>query len=78
VDDLLRHPDDQPSIGIILCKAKNRVVAEYALRDLAKPVGISSYVTKLVETLPPALRGSLPSPKELEAELRRDDDPEEG
>ena len=77
VDDLLRHHDDQPSIGIILCKAKNQVVAEYALRDLAKPVGISSYVTKLVETLPPALRGSLPSPKELEAELKRDDTPEE-
>ena len=76
VDDLLRHPDDRPSIGIILCKTKNEVVAEYALRDLAKPVGISSYVTKLVESLPPALRGTLPSPKALEAELRRDDIPE--
>jgi len=72
VDDLLRHPDDKPSIGIILCKSKNQVVAEYALRDLAKPVGVSSYITKLVESLPPALRGSLPSPKELEAELRKD------
>jgi predicted nuclease of restriction endonuclease-like (RecB) superfamily len=68
-DDLLRHPDDQPSIGIILCKAKNRVVAEYALRDLAKPVGVSSYVTKLVESLPVAFRGALPSPEELAAEL---------
>jgi predicted nuclease of restriction endonuclease-like (RecB) superfamily len=72
VDDLLRHSDDKPSIGIILCKAKNQVVAEYALRDLAKPVGVSSYVTKFVESLPPALRGSLPSPKELEAELKKD------
>jgi predicted nuclease of restriction endonuclease-like (RecB) superfamily len=72
VDDLLRHPDDKPSIGIILCKAKNKVVAEYALRDLAKPVGVSSYITKLVESLPPSLRGSLPSPKELEAELKKD------
>lgn len=71
VDDLLRHPDDKPSIGIILCKAKNQVVAEYALRDLAKPVGVSSYITKLVESLPPALRNSLPSPKELEAELKK-------
>ena len=70
VDDLLRHPDDKPSIGIILCKTKNQVVAEYALRDLAKPVGISSYVTKLVESLPAAFRGSLPSPKELAAELK--------
>jgi predicted nuclease of restriction endonuclease-like (RecB) superfamily len=72
VDDLLRHPDDKPSIGIILCKAKNQVVAEYALRDLAKPVGVSTYITKLVESLPPTLRGSLPSPRELEAELKKD------
>ena len=43
IDDLLRHPDDQPSIGIILCKSKNEFVAEYALRDLGKPVGISEY-----------------------------------
>jgi predicted nuclease of restriction endonuclease-like (RecB) superfamily len=76
VDDLLRHPDDQPSIGIILCKTKNEVVAEYALRDLAKPVGISSYVTKLVESLPLRLRGKLPSPQALEAELKRDNIPE--
>jgi hypothetical protein len=69
-DDLLRHPDDEPSIGIILCKTKNQVVAEYALRDLAKPVGVSSYVTKLVESLPPAFRGALPSPGELAAELK--------
>jgi predicted nuclease of restriction endonuclease-like (RecB) superfamily len=72
VDDLLRHPDDKPSLGIILCKAKNHVVAEYALRDLAKPVGVSSYVTKLVESLPASLRASLPSPKELEAQLKKD------
>ncbi|HEY6271359.1 MAG TPA: PDDEXK nuclease domain-containing protein, partial [Terriglobales bacterium] len=43
IDDLLRHPDDKPSIGIILCKSKNKVVAEYALRDLRKPVGVSEY-----------------------------------
>jgi predicted nuclease of restriction endonuclease-like (RecB) superfamily len=78
VDDLLRHRDDKPSIGIILCKAKNQVVAEYALRDLAKPVGVSSYVTNLVESLPPSLRGSLPSPQELEAELKKDTAGEDG
>lgn len=77
VDDLLRHPDDKPSIGIILCKSKNKVVAEYALRDVGKPVGVSSYVTKLVESLPKDLRGSLPSPKEIEAELSGEDDAEE-
>jgi predicted nuclease of restriction endonuclease-like (RecB) superfamily len=70
VDDLLRHADDKPSIGIILCKTKNRVMAEYALRDLAKPVGVSSYVTKLVESLPAAYRGTLPSPEELAHELK--------
>jgi predicted nuclease of restriction endonuclease-like (RecB) superfamily len=71
VDDLLRHPDDQPSIGIILCKTKNQVVAEYALRDLAKPVGVSSYITKLVESLPPSLRSDLPGTEALEAELKK-------
>ena len=70
VDDLMRHPDDQPSIGIILCKAKDEVVAEYALRDLTKPVGVSSYVTKLVESLPADLRGALPSAEQWEQELK--------
>jgi hypothetical protein len=70
VDDLLRHPDDKPSIGLILCKTSNQVVAEYALRDLTKPVGVSSYLTRLVETLPPELQSSLPSIADLEAELR--------
>src|SRR3954451_522814 len=74
VDDLLRHPDDKPSIGIILCKTKNQVVAEYALRDLAKPVGISSYITKLVDSLPKEFRENLPSPKELETELKKSGD----
>lgn len=76
VDDLLRHSDDKPSIGIILCKSKNKVVAEYALRDLSKPVGVSSYVTKLVESLPKDLKGSLPSLKEIEAELSGEGDAE--
>jgi predicted nuclease of restriction endonuclease-like (RecB) superfamily len=69
VDDLLRHPDDKPSIGIILCKTKNRVVAEYALRDLSKPVGVSSYITRLVDSLPPEFRGSIPDPKAWDEEF---------
>ena len=40
---LLRHPDDQPSIGLILCKTNGRFIAEYALRDINKPTGISEY-----------------------------------
>lgn len=62
VDDLLRHPDDRPSIGVVLCKSKNRVVAEYALRDIEKPLAISTYVARLVESLPPALAGELDPP----------------
>jgi predicted nuclease of restriction endonuclease-like (RecB) superfamily len=67
VDDLLRHPDDQPTIGIVLCKTKNRVIAEYALRDMNKPIGVSQY--QLLEALPEQLKGNLPTVAELEAEL---------
>jgi predicted nuclease of restriction endonuclease-like (RecB) superfamily len=67
VDDLLRHNDDQPSIGIILCKAKNKVIVEYALRDTRKPIGVSGY--KLIESLPKRLQGKLPTIEALEAEL---------
>lgn len=67
VDDLLRHADDQPSIGIILCKTKNKVVVEYALRDANKPMGVSTY--QLTEALPKRLEGSLPTVEDLEAEL---------
>lgn len=67
VDDLLRHEQDQPSIGIILCKTKNKVVAEYALRDTQKPIGVSSF--QLTESLPEKLQGSLPTIEELEEEL---------
>jgi predicted nuclease of restriction endonuclease-like (RecB) superfamily len=62
VNDLLRHPDDQPSIGIILCKTRERFVAEYALRDINKPIGISEY--RLAESLPEKLQGSLPTIEE--------------
>lgn len=68
VDDLLCHPGDQPSIGIILCKAKNRVVVEFALRDTGKPIGVSEY--QLTAALPQQLKGSLPTSQEFEAELK--------
>jgi hypothetical protein len=67
VNDFLRHPDDQPSIGIILCKTRDRFIAEYALRDINKPIGISEY--RLAESLPEKLKGSLPTIEELETEL---------
>jgi predicted nuclease of restriction endonuclease-like (RecB) superfamily len=68
VDNLLRHRDDQCSIGIILCKAKNKIVAEYALRDLGKPVGISEY--RLPSALPGNWEENLPAIDELERELK--------
>lgn len=67
VDELVRHSDDQPSIGIILCKSKNQVIAEYALRDMNKPIGVSAY--QLQNALPEQIKGSLPTIEELEAEL---------
>lgn len=69
VDELLRHPEDRPSIGLILCKTKNRLVAEYALRDVSKPMGVATY--RVGEALPAELQESLPSLEELEAELSR-------
>jgi predicted nuclease of restriction endonuclease-like (RecB) superfamily len=70
VDDQLRHTDDKLSIGLILCRTRSKVVAEYALRNVGTPMGIARYTTRVVETLPAEFQGSLPSPKELEAELR--------
>jgi predicted nuclease of restriction endonuclease-like (RecB) superfamily len=68
-DDLLRHPDDKPTIGLLLCKEKNKLVVEYALRDITKPIGVAEWETKIVETLPDNLKGSLPTVEEIEAEL---------
>jgi hypothetical protein len=67
VDDMLRHSDDQPSIGLILCKTKNRIIAEYALRNTATPIGISEF--RHLETLPGQVKGTLPTIEEIEAEL---------
>lgn len=69
VDDLLKHPDDKPAIGLLLCKSKNRLVVEYALRHLKRPVGVAEWETQMVEMLPDGLKGSLPSVEEIEAEL---------
>jgi predicted nuclease of restriction endonuclease-like (RecB) superfamily len=67
VDDQLRHPTDSPSVGLILCKSKNQIIVEYALRDMQKPIGVSAY--QLTHALPEHLRGSLPTIEELEATL---------
>lgn len=69
VDAEMRHPHDGPSIGLLLCKGKERLVVEYALRDMKKPIGVAEWETRLVEALPKELEGSLPSVEELTAEL---------
>ena len=69
VDAQLRHPEDRPSIGLILCPVKNSVVVEYALRDTSKPIGVAGYTAG--KALPPDLRDQLPSPERLEEELRK-------
>jgi predicted nuclease of restriction endonuclease-like (RecB) superfamily len=69
VDDQLRHKDDQPSIGLLLCKERDRLIVEYALRDVKKPIGVAEWRTRLVESLPKRLQSSLPTVKQIEAEL---------
>jgi predicted nuclease of restriction endonuclease-like (RecB) superfamily len=71
-DDLLRHPDEQPTIGLLLCREKSKLVVEYALRHLKRPIGVAGWETELVEKLPKALKGSLPTVEEIEAELAGD------
>jgi len=58
VDDRMRHPDDQPSIGLLLCKVQNRLTVEYALRDVRKPIGVAEWKTKLVESLPKSCKAT--------------------
>jgi len=69
VDDILRQATDQPTIGLILCQGKDRFFAEYALRDIQKPIGVSDY--ELTRNLPDNLKSSLPTIEEIEAELNR-------
>ena len=74
VDGELKHELDAPTIGILLCKSKNKTVVEYALRDVNSPIGVSEY--ELTSILPEEFRSSLPSIEEIEAELGRDDENE--
>ena len=67
LDDYVKQPDENPSIGLILCTNRNSVEADYALRDVNKPMGIAEI--KLSKILPKELVGKLPDPKELENEI---------
>jgi hypothetical protein len=68
VDDLLKKEGDNPSIGLILCRDKNKTIAEYALRDMTKPIGVSEY--SLTGSLPKDLAHTLPSVEDIEKRVR--------
>jgi len=69
VDEILKHPDDKPTIGLLLVKEKNKLLAEYALRGFSKPIGIAEWKTKMTRSLPKTLTNILPTVEEIEAEL---------
>ncbi len=71
VDDLIRDKQDNPTVGLLLCKTKNNFTAEYALRDINKPIGVAEYQTEILNKLPKDLKGTLPTIAELEAELEK-------
>ena len=73
LDDLLRHETDNASLGIVLCKGKNRTVAEYALRDVTEPIGVAEY--RLTHRLPEDLRRALPPTGALERVVAAAPDP---
>ena len=70
VDAQLRHAGDAPTIGLILCQTKDRILAEYSLKDIHKPIGVADY--ELTRALPAELASSLPSIETIEAELSVD------
>jgi len=69
-DDFLRHADDKPSIGLLLCKSKNDVLVEYALEGYRRPMGVAQWETQISQSLPDELKGSLPSIEEIEAGIQ--------
>jgi predicted nuclease of restriction endonuclease-like (RecB) superfamily len=67
VDEVLRHPDDQPTIGLILCRSKSRTIAEFSLRGMSQPIGVATHA--IGKELPDSLKDALPTVEQLEAEL---------
>lgn len=71
VDRLLCHPDDKPTLGLLLVREKNRVLVEYALGGSTKPIGVAEWETRLTQALPKELQSSLPTIEQIEAELSK-------
>lgn len=72
VDKLLKHPEDKPTIGLLLVRGKNEILVEYALGGMSHPMGVAEWETQLTQVLPDNLRDSLPTVEELEAELKKE------
>jgi len=72
VDRLLAHPDDKPTLGLLLVREKNRVLVEYALAGSTQPISVAEWETQLTRALPQELEGSLPTIEQIEAELSGD------
>lgn len=73
VDRLLCHPNDKPTLGLLLVREKNRVLVEYALGGSARPISVAEWDTRLTHALPEELQASLPTIEEIEAELSREE-----
>lgn len=69
VDGILKRDEDNPSIGLLLCKSKNNLVAEYALKDMSKPMGVSEYT--ITKSLPKELEKQLPSVENIESRIKK-------
>ena len=67
VDDLVKSEEDNATIGILLCKEKSKMKAEYALKDISKPIGVSEY--NLIQAIPDDLKSNLPTVEEIEEEI---------
>jgi len=76
IDDILKHENDNPSIGIMLCKSRDKLTAEYALKDINKPIGVSEY--KLSDYVPEELADTLPSAEDIEKRVRLEYDIDDG
>lgn len=72
VDGIIKSENDNPTIGLLLCKSKNNIVAKYALKDMSKPIGVSEY--KITSDLPEDLMGQLPSIEDIQKRISNDKD----
>jgi hypothetical protein len=72
VDDLMRHPGDSKTIGLLLVKEKNHTLAKYSLAGFSNPIGVAEWEKQITDSLPEGLKPSLPTVEEIEKELDRD------